>query len=167
MEPAFWDSSSLVPLCVLQLSTAKVEELSKRYSIVVWWAAPVELKGAFARLVRVRALTTAGETQAQLVLDKLRRNWREVDLSDRLRERAESLLDRFDLTAADAMQLAAALTWCMGHPRNRPFISGICGCSMRRGRLDSPGSRRSAIRLNTRFPRSGQESRRRFDHLRK
>ena len=124
MEPAFWDSSSLVPLCVLQLSTPRVEALSKSHSIVVWWAAPVELKSAFARLVRMRALTIAGETQAQIVLERLRRNWREVDPSDRLRERAESLLDRFDLTAADAMQLAAALTWCMGYPRNRPFISG-------------------------------------------
>lgn len=124
MEPAFWDSSSLVPVCVLQPSTLKVEELSKRYSIVVWWAAPVELKGAFARLVRMRTLTTAGETQAQIVLDRLRRNWREIDPTYRLRERAESLVDRFELTAADAMQLAAALTWCMGHPRNRPFISG-------------------------------------------
>ncbi len=124
MEPAFWDSSSLVPICVLQLSTSKVEELSKRYNMVVWWAAPVELKGAFSRLVRMRALTTAGETQAQIVLDRLRRNWREINPGDQLRERAESLVDRFDLTAADALQLAAALTWCMGHPRNRPFVAG-------------------------------------------
>ena len=69
-------------------------------------------------------LTLNKHVEAQVRLDYLRRNWREIDPTYRLRERAESLVDRFELTAADAMQLAAALTWCVGHPRNRPFISG-------------------------------------------
>ncbi len=41
-----------------------------------------------------------------------------------VRDRAESLVDRFQLTAAVALQLAAALTWRLGHPRSRPFLSG-------------------------------------------
>lgn len=92
--------------------------------MVVWWAAPVELQGAFARLVRMRLLTSAGQAQAQIVLERLRRDWHEVYPGEPLRDRAESLVDRYALTAADALQLAAALAWCMGHPRNRPFISG-------------------------------------------
>lgn len=122
MEPAFWDSSSLVPLCVIQPSTPMVEALSKRYKMIVWWAAPVEMQGALARLVRMSQLSAAGQTQGQIVLETLRHSWREVAPHDRLRERAESLLDQFPLTAADALQLAAALAWCVGHPRNRPFI---------------------------------------------
>lgn len=124
MEPAFWDSSSLVPLCVRQASTPVVQTLQKQYGMVVWWVAPVEVRGAFGRLIRIGQLTPNKHVEAQVRLDYLRRNWREIDPTYHLRERAESLVDRFELTAADAMQLAAALTWCMGHPRNRPFIAG-------------------------------------------
>jgi predicted nucleic acid-binding protein len=70
-----------------------------------------------------------------VVLDRLRRNWREVAPSDNLRERAEALVDRFPLTAADALQLASALAWCSGHPRNRPFISGDAQLLVAAGRL--------------------------------
>jgi predicted nucleic acid-binding protein len=69
-------------------------------------------------------LTPNKHVEAQVRLDFLRRSWREINPSEQLRERAESLVDRFELTAADALQLAAALTWCIGHPRNRPFIAG-------------------------------------------
>ncbi|MGH9605542.1 MAG: hypothetical protein ACRD3N_07560 [Terracidiphilus sp.] len=124
MEPAFWDSSSLVPLCVRQPSTPVVQALSNRYTMIVWWTASVELRGAFARLVRMGQLIPTRHVEAQVRLENLRRVWREIDPDEHLRDRAESLVDRFSLTAADALQLAAALAWCMGHPRNRPFISG-------------------------------------------
>jgi predicted nucleic acid-binding protein len=54
----------------------------------------------------------------------MRSDWREVDPSESLREQAERLVDRFPLKAADAQQLAAALTWCIGRPKGRAFISG-------------------------------------------
>jgi len=123
MGAAFWDTSCLVPLCVQQSSTSAVEALSRQYRIVVWWEAPVEVRGALARLIRMGQLTSKGQTQALIVLDKMRRNWQEVYPDDPLRERAESLVERFPLTAGDALQLAAALTWCIGHPRNRPFVA--------------------------------------------
>jgi predicted nucleic acid-binding protein len=44
--------------------------------------------------------------------------------SDSLRDEAERLIDRFPLRAADALQLAAALSWCIGRPKGRVFISG-------------------------------------------
>ena len=44
MEPAFWDSSSLVPLCIWQPSTLSAKALSKQYGMFVWWAAPVEIR---------------------------------------------------------------------------------------------------------------------------
>jgi predicted nucleic acid-binding protein len=124
MEPAFWDSSSLVPLCIQQPSTPVVEPLSKQYSISVWWAASVEIRSAFTRLVRMRQLTSNGQVQAQITLEALRTNWREVRPSDEIRDRAELLLDRFPLRAADAIQLAAALAWASGKPSTRTFISG-------------------------------------------
>jgi predicted nucleic acid-binding protein len=124
MEPAFWDSSSLVPLCIRQLSTARVQALDAQYVKAVWWGAPVEMRGAFSRLVRMGRLTSNMQVQALVRLDQLRRDWREIDPSEELRERAESLIERFSLKAADALQLAAAWSWCLGRPRNRPFLSG-------------------------------------------
>ena len=124
MEPAFWDSSSLVPLCVRQQSTPVARALSKQYGIFVWWAAPVEISSAFTRLLRMGQLTPTGRVQAQVALDELRSNWREVLPSDDLRNQAERLIDRYPLRAADALQLAGALTWCIGRPKGRVFISG-------------------------------------------
>ncbi len=69
-------------------------------------------------------LTPNGLVQAQVTLEELRAIWQEVDPSEPLREQAERLVDRFPLKAADAQQLAAALTWCMGRPKGRVFISG-------------------------------------------
>lgn len=69
-------------------------------------------------------LTPNGLVQAQVTLEELRAIWQEVDPSETLREQAERLVDRFPLKAADAQQLAAALTWCIGRPKGRAFISG-------------------------------------------
>jgi len=82
------------------------------------------MRGAFARLVRKQQLTPNQRVQALVRLEQLRRDWLEVEPSEELRDRAESLIDRFPLKGADAFQLAAAWVWCLGRPRNRPFISG-------------------------------------------
>jgi predicted nucleic acid-binding protein len=124
MEPAFWDSSALVPLCVLQQATLMAENMSRKYEVVVWWAAPAEISSAFSRLSRMSQLAVAGQAQAHHVLDRLRAQWTEISPATSLRNQAERLLDRFPLKAADALQLAAAMTWCGGHPRGRAFLSG-------------------------------------------
>lgn len=124
MEDAFWDSSALVPLCVLQQSTPVVEGLSRKYRVTVWWSTSVEIRSAFARLARMGHLTPNGQVQAQFELDRFRRVWREVYPSEPLREQAERFVDRFPLKAADAQQLAAAMAWCIGRPKGRAFISG-------------------------------------------
>ena len=124
MEPAFWDSSALVPLCVTQRATAGAHTMSQRYEMVVWWAAAVEIRGAAARLLRTGLLTLTQHAGAQIRLTELRSLWREIFPNALLRDRAELLLDRFPLKAADALQLAAALAWTSGRPRDRAFISG-------------------------------------------
>lgn len=123
-EGAFWDSSSLVPLCTIQSSTPSVLALSKQYSQIVWWTAPVEVRSAISRLARMGQITSNSQVQALVALDGLRRSWTEILPEDDIRDRAELMLDRYPLAAADALQLAAAWIWCDGHPRNRAFISG-------------------------------------------
>ncbi len=124
MEPAFWDSSALVPLCVQKQTSAIVRRLLRQHEMVVWWSTPVEMRSAFARLLRTGQLTPSEHVSAGQALEQLRRAWRELQPTDRLRADAETLVDRFPLKAADAFQLAAALTWASGKPRSRVFISG-------------------------------------------
>jgi predicted nucleic acid-binding protein len=124
MEPSFWDSSSLVPLCIEQRASHAARTLNQTYGIVVWWAAPVEIRSAFARLLRMGQLTHNGQVGALVRLDGMRQKWREILPAEKIRELAERLPDRFILSAADALQLAAALAWCSGRPRGRAFISG-------------------------------------------
>jgi predicted nucleic acid-binding protein len=50
-------------------------------------------------------------------------SWFEVQPSDALRARALQLVDRYDLRAADSLQLAAALEWCEDDPSGRVFLT--------------------------------------------
>jgi predicted nucleic acid-binding protein len=52
----------------------------------------------------------------------LRLAWREVQPVPEVRELAEDRLERHELRAADALQLAAALVWCNRRPSRRYFI---------------------------------------------
>lgn len=124
MKPAFWDSSSLVPLFVQQHTSAFVRQLARCYSVVVWWGTSVELRSAFARLLRMGELNPDGLRLAENSLAQMRAHWREVRPDDALRSEAERLLTRFPLRAADALQLAAAMTWAMDRPQGRAFLSG-------------------------------------------
>ena len=124
MEYAFWDSSSIVPLCVHEPSTANARVVARRYGITVWWATPVEVRGAFGRALRMQQISSKDQVSALVVLDDLRTKWREILPDIQIRQRAEELVERFPLTAADGWQVGAAWIWCSGHPRNRVFISG-------------------------------------------
>jgi predicted nucleic acid-binding protein len=95
----------------------------RRHELLVWWAAPVEIASALARLVRMRQLNSDEWTKArQLALD-LADSWSIMQPSDSLRSRAAQLVDNYDLRAADSFQLAAALEWCQGNPQGRSFLS--------------------------------------------
>jgi predicted nucleic acid-binding protein len=121
-EPAFWDSSALVPLCVHE-STSRQAHFQLRQSLpVVWWASGLEVHIAIARLHREGRLKDAGKQGALSRLEVLSRGWREILASDAVRDAAERLLDAYDLRAADSLQLAAALTWCQQRPSRRTFI---------------------------------------------
>jgi predicted nucleic acid-binding protein len=124
MDAGFWDSSSIVPLCVRQKATPFAQELGEKHRMVVAWFAPVEIRGGIARLVRTGQITANQQVQGLVFLDIYRADWREIAPSAAMREKAEDFVERFPLRSADALQLASAWAWCLGHPRGRPFISG-------------------------------------------
>jgi len=49
--------------------------------------------------------------------------WFVIQPSSALKARATQLVDRHELRAADALQLAAALEWCEGIPQYRIFLA--------------------------------------------
>jgi uncharacterized protein len=89
---------------------------------VVWWSTTIEVTSALARLRRGRVLSEEQHRSAQQRLAVLSKSWREIQPTNRLRNIAENRLDRSDLRAADALQLAAALVWCNERPKNRDFL---------------------------------------------
>lgn len=121
--PAFWDTSALVPLCVRQGITPRAIALYALHDVVVWWATPVEIASALARLVRMKQLAPGDWTKARTLAKKLADSWSVIQPSDALRAKSAQLVDRYDLRAADSFQLAAALEWCDGAPQDRVFLT--------------------------------------------
>lgn len=122
MTTAFWDSSALVPLLVpRQDGAARLRKLLEQYPPVVWWSSPVEVSSALERLRR-RGELGAEEYAAAIQRQAFMEAWFEIPPTGELRALARSCLARHDLRAADALQLAAALTWCRRRPAGRPFL---------------------------------------------
>lgn len=119
---AFWDSSALNPVLVNESTTPWAIEMATRFTFVVWWATPVEIHSAIARVRRGGDLDDQAYQLALSQLAEIRRNWREVLPSDAIREEAKALLDTYPLRAADSLQLAAALIWCRNRPTGRNFL---------------------------------------------
>ena len=122
-RPAFWDASALVPLCVRQSMTPQAIALYKSYDAVVWWATPVEIASALARLVRMNQLDAHDWAKAGKLAKSLAGWWSVIQPSDALRATSINLVDRYDLRAADSFQLAAALEWCEYVPQGRVFLT--------------------------------------------
>jgi predicted nucleic acid-binding protein len=121
--PAFWDTSALVPLCVRQGMTPRAIALYKFHDAVVWWATPVEIASALARLVRMKQLDPSDWTRARKLAKRLADSWSTIQPLDALRAKSAQLVDRYDLRAADSFQLAAALEWCEDAPQDRVFLT--------------------------------------------
>jgi len=124
IEAAFWDTSALVPLCILQEATPAARREHRRYSAkIVWWGTQVEIRSALARLVRDGEIDRAGRSTAEKKWLAFSQRIREVPPTKHVLDVASDLPDQFGVRALDAFQLAAALVWCKERPRNRPFVS--------------------------------------------
>jgi predicted nucleic acid-binding protein len=116
----FWDSSAVVPLVVRQPSSAQTDRwLSADADVAIWTLTPVEVLSALRRLAREGSL---GEDAARAGEDALGRivPYTHVVIDvERVKRVAGGLLRLHPLRAADALQLAAALTWADGSPGDR------------------------------------------------
>lgn len=107
----FWDSSAIVPLLVNEADTPRrSESLRADADVAVWWSTAVECESALQRRVREGALQAGAARLAREKLTTLAGAWHEVSPSPAVRTLAVRLLRTHPLRAADALQLAAALT---------------------------------------------------------
>ena len=114
----FWDSSAVVPLILEEPASGPATAiLEGDPDMVVWWATRVECLSAIARREADGTLARADADAARRGIARLATGWNEVLASERVREHATRLLRTHTLRAADALQLAAALTWAQGRPR--------------------------------------------------
>lgn len=120
----FWDTSALVALFVRQPQTSlATAALSDDPEPVLWWGCVVEYESALQRLLREAVLDAEGLAVARKSFSLLREGAVEVEPSEELRSRAVRLLGDHPLRAADALQLAAALTWVGDPGSGEGFVS--------------------------------------------
>lgn len=120
---AFWDSSVLVPLCITELKSAQAESWFAQFQVAIWWGTPVEMIGALCRAERERRISNAEYKQAKSKVRAIEGESQIVLPGRQLKSHACALLERFQLRAADSLQLAAAMAWCEESPRGNVFLS--------------------------------------------
>ncbi len=120
----FWDSSALVPLIFDEPTTPVMRTLvAQDADLLIWMMTSVELLSMVGRLGRTTSeisdlLSSVRGDALQLVSRAAR-----VTDADAVRRRAERLVGVHPLSAADAMQLAAALVACEDRPETLPFVT--------------------------------------------
>ncbi len=90
--------------------------------MALWWGTSVEVRSALQRLHREGRLTSSELSTCKRRLAAMEDAALEVTPTEALRDMAAAALERFDLRAGDALQLAAALVLCREHPRGRTFV---------------------------------------------
>ena len=106
----YWDASALVPLVVAEPDSDRVRSwLSVDDGIVTWAWTSTEIVGAVERRAREESLSLQQRREALARFAALADAWDEVTDMLAIRSRANSLLARYPLRAADAGQLGAAV----------------------------------------------------------
>jgi uncharacterized protein len=119
----FWDSSAIIPLLMKEPSSARMHRIVNIDPMMaVWWATPVECCSAFARRRREGVLKISDETAAISLLSRLGNEWIEILPSEEIRNNACLIISRYQLRAADSLQLSAAVSWSGGKPQNHSFL---------------------------------------------
>ena len=106
----YWDASALVPLVVAEPDSELVRTwLSEDDQIVTWAWSRTEITGAIERRARDGSLSRHQRREALRRFEAFAESWDEVTELLAVRSRANALLARHPLRAADAGQLGAAL----------------------------------------------------------
>ena len=120
----YWDSSAIVPMLVSQANSAAMLNLYRADpDMITWWGTYVECYSALMRLGRENILGSEEVRKAENRLTCLRDSWTEVLPLDSVRKAGLRMLRIHPLRAADALQLAAAMTASGHEPEHLKFLS--------------------------------------------
>jgi len=119
----FWDSSALVALVIEEASSASVEHLAAQDTeMALWWGARVECRSALTRRARDGRVPIGEAQRASTEIEMIAAEASETPPSEPLRLLACELVERHPLRAADALQLAAAVTARSGTTQPVEFV---------------------------------------------
>ncbi|HWX39859.1 MAG TPA: type II toxin-antitoxin system VapC family toxin [Blastocatellia bacterium] len=122
-KTAFFDTSAIVPLCIVQETSQRARQLYRRFTKqVVAWTTLIEATGAIHRAIGSGGVTHANAKRGLDRLNQLEGRWTELAADAWVRDTALDLLRTHDLRAGDAIQLASALVWCKEKARHRSFV---------------------------------------------
>jgi predicted nucleic acid-binding protein len=120
----FWDTSALIPLIVDEPATPDMHRLlADDRDVIVWMLTSVELLSTLGRLGRAAPDLTDLLPGVRLDALELFRRWAAVSHVEGVRRRAERLVGVHPLTAADAMQLGAAILASGDRPETLDFVT--------------------------------------------
>lgn len=119
----FWEPSAIVPLFISEPFSRQASELlGSKPDLVAWWGSRVECLSALRRRERKGDLDAGDVRVAIERLEALAGGWTEVLPTDAVRAGAERALAVHPLRSADALQLAAALTWRRNPSQHPEFV---------------------------------------------
>lgn len=119
----YWDASAIVPLVVAEPASDRVRgELAEDGHIVTWTWTHTEIVSAIERRTRERSFSLMQRREVLGRFDALARHWDEVTDMIAVRSRANAVLARHPLRAADAGQLGAALLVQENSGKPLPFV---------------------------------------------
>jgi len=120
----YWDSSALVALVVDEPRSAERRATIRQDPVIVtWWGSRIECASALNRLEREHRFEGGGFDRSMDQLGLLAASWVEIEPLEQVRRRAIRLLRLHSLRAADALQLAAALTAAGEDPQRLELVS--------------------------------------------
>jgi uncharacterized protein len=120
----FWDTSILVPFLLSEKTSTLVRQLYEDDpEIIIWTLTPVEIFSACYRRICAGDLSDDALDDVRRRLVLLESAWSTIVQIDSVQEVAKRLLAVHSLTAADALQLAAAIIACNHQPTRLDFLS--------------------------------------------
>lgn len=120
----YWDSSALMALVVDEPRSAERRATIRLDPVIVtWWGSRIECASALNRLERGHRFEGDGLGRSMDQLGLLAASWLEIEPLEQVRRRAIRLLRLHPLRAADALQLAAALTAAGEDPERLDLVS--------------------------------------------
>ena len=119
----FWDTSALFALLVDHQGSDRAKAaLAGDPDASIWWGTAVELASGAARLLRMKEIDEAHCTRILASIGPIVRTAEEIQPNEEVRQIALRLIRVHDLTAADSLQLAAALVWARHVPAGLEFV---------------------------------------------